>query len=78
MSKVKQHLLSETPCVFCDQLYPAERAKHFDYCINCAKHTHRDVRQELPILCMGKTAYQAYSHDDARNILKQSNPKRTT
>jgi hypothetical protein len=78
MSKIKQHQLSDTPCIYCDLLFPAERAKIFDYCKPCAESLKLDSKKELPIICLGKGAYQAYSVTDALRVLRQTNPKRTT
>jgi len=76
MSKIKQ-LVSEKPCTYCNMLYPAERAKVFPYCLSCATTYKLDAKNELPIISLGKMAYQAYSHEAAIDIVKQTNPKRT-
>ena len=76
MSKIKT-ILSEVGCCYCGLLYPAKRAEVYKYCKPCAERYKLDAKKTLPILCTNKGAYQAYSHEDARNILNQANPKRT-
>lgn len=77
MVKIKQEL-SEDGCIYCSLLYPLARAKYFDYCITCAVEYGLDKKRQFAVLCLGKTAYQAYSDEDALVVLKQTNPKRTT
>ena len=76
MSKTKQHLLSEQGCRYCDLLYPAERAKHFAYCVPCAKAQGLDGKIAFPIIEQHKQAAAVCSHESAFETAKQFNPKR--
>jgi hypothetical protein len=66
MSKTKANL-SEHGCVRCGLLYPADRAKYFEYC---------KPPKQFPIIEQHKQAAAVCSHESAFETAKQFNPKR--
>jgi len=76
MGKIKERLLSDTPCIYCNELYNAERAKSFPYCIDCTKRYGLDDPVQLPIIEMHKQAPMVCRHETASDTAKQINPKR--
>jgi len=77
MSKVKEYMLSDTPCIYCDELYDVRRARVFPYCIECTKKYKLDEPVQYPILEMHKQAGMVCRPESATDIAKQINPKRS-
>ena len=48
MGKVKQHLVSEKPCVRCDALFPRERERlGYDTCTECGEAVARQRKHTV-------------------------------
>ena len=75
MSKTKVNL-SEQGCRYCDLLYPAERAKYFEYCKPGAESRGLGAPKQFPIIEQHKQAAAVCSHESAFETAKQFNPKR--
>jgi hypothetical protein len=75
MSKTKANL-SEHGCVRCGLLYPADRAKYFEYCKPCAESQGWGAPKQFPIIEQHKQAAAVCSHESAFETAKQFNPKR--
>jgi len=77
MGKVKEHLLSETPCIYCHTLYDVERAKIFPHCIECTKRYKLDTPIQLTVIEMHKQSAMVCRPETASDTAKQINPKRS-
>jgi hypothetical protein len=65
-------------CDCTNYIHPARYALGYNTCLNCGELDAREVRKtRYTVVPMHKQGYMAFSGADAREVVKQINPKRT-
>lgn len=66
--------------MYCDctnYINPARVALGYNTCLTCGEQAAKTQRNRYTIVPMHKQGYMAFSGQDARDVVKQINPKRT-